>query len=124
VDGSCGSGGPLNDNWLFINGLHVGYYFLPNLSLSVDLLIYNYIRFSNDGQFSDPDLPLTGRHDNTWGIIDLSYQATSYLVVSTGLSSLQPALTADSSSLRFPFFDFISPSNNYTKWYLTATFLY
>src|SRR3989339_174743 len=98
TDGSIGSGGPMNDNWLFINSFHVGYYFLPQWTLNVDFLIYNYIRYSTPGNFSNPNLPSTGRHDNTWGIIELSYQPLDYLSVALGISSLQPALTNDNNS--------------------------
>jgi len=123
-DASVGSGGPMNDNWLFINQFHVGYSFLERFGVSMDLLIYNYLRFAVDDAFADPNLPGTGRADWTWGIIEANYQPLSYLIVALGISSLQPALTADAKSVRFPFYDFVSPHNNYTKWYLTATVLY
>ncbi|MFH1130884.1 MAG: hypothetical protein V1754_06080 [Pseudomonadota bacterium] len=123
-DGSVGSGGFMNDNWLFINNFHVGYYFTPNLSLSIDLLVYNYIRYSVPEEFSDPTLSSTGRADWTWGIIEANYQPLEYLVLTLGVASLQPALSDDAKTMRFPFYDFATPYNNYTKWYLGATFLY
>jgi hypothetical protein len=123
-DAAAGSGGSLNDNVLFINSLHAAYYFRPTLSLSIDFLIYNYIRFSVPEQASDPRLAAAGRSDWTWGIIELAWEPRDHLMLGLGISSLQPALTADSKSVRFPFYDFISAWNNYTKWYLVATYVY
>lgn len=123
-DGHAGSGGTLNDNWLLINNLHVGYYLSKKWSFSADILIYNYFRYSVGSAFNDPNLPDTGRADYTWGIIEAAYQATGNLSLAMGISSLQSALTADNKSVRFPFYDFISPANNLTKWYLSATYIY
>jgi hypothetical protein len=123
-DASAGSGGAMNDNMLFINQFHLALNFLEKFQVSMNLLIYNYLRFGVPDEFSDPHLLGTGRADWTWGIIEASYQPLSYLVVALGISSLQPALTADAKNVRFPFYDFVSPHENYTKWYLAATVLY
>jgi len=125
ADAACGSGGPMNDNWLLINGLEATYYFLPELWLTASLTLLNYFRFAvPDDAVADPSLPEAGRADYTWGIIELAYQLQDHLVLAFGTSSLQPALNADNSAPRFPFWDFVSPSNNFSKLYLTATAVY
>lgn len=122
--GSTGSGSAMNDNWLLVNNGHVGFYFTPKWSLSVDLMVMNYFRFSvPESSLNDPSLPTTGRADYTWGIIETSYQPVKWFSAALGISSMQPALTAQ-RNLRFPFYDFIHAQDNYTKWYLTAAFTY
>jgi hypothetical protein len=122
--GSSGSGTPFNDNWLFVNMFHVGYYFTDKLSASVDFAIFNYIRYSTGEAFSSADLVSTGRSDFTMGVVDVSYQLHKNVLVSAGILSQQPALTSDNETVRFPFYDFTSPSNNFTRWYLSGTYVY
>jgi hypothetical protein len=122
--GSTGSGSGMNDNWLLIHNGHVGLYFTPEWSLSVDLMVFNYFRYGvPESQLNTPGLPTAGRSDYTWGIIEGGYQPNKWFGVALGISSLQPALTAQ-SKLRFPFYDFIHAQDNYTKWYLTARVSY
>lgn len=61
--------------------------------------------------------------DLSRGLIDLTYHVDAHFSVSAGVFSFQPARTADGKGLRFPFFDFISPAQNYTAWYLGGAFL-
>ena len=65
-----------------------------------------------------------GQNDYTFGVIDLTYQPWKHYGFSLGVSSYQPAKTADNKSFRFPFFDFSSEANNYTNFYFDvfATF--
>lgn len=56
--------------------------------------------------------------DQTSGYLDLSYTINEGMLLSLGISSLQPARTLDGKSIRFPFYDFISPANNYSGIYL------
>lgn len=124
-DGAVGSGGRLNDNWAFSTSGYVGWQFLPELSATVSLGVYNYVRFSVPDDFlADPSLPLTGRSDVTSGSINIAYTPLEHFGLDFGVSSVQPALTADGKSLRFPFYDFISPSNNFTRWYLAVHLSY
>jgi hypothetical protein len=124
TDGACGSGGPMNDNWLVVNSLGLQWFFSDKIWLSVSLAIWNYVRFSVDELGSDPEFPRTGRGDFTSGGIELGYQWRKHLVFGAGLTSRQPALTADGDWPRFPFWDFSSPANNYSRVYLTATWVY
>jgi hypothetical protein len=63
----------------------------------------------------------TGAFDGTSGSIELGYAVAEQLRVALGVASAQPALTADNSALRFPFFDFLSPANNYSAWYAAVS---
>lgn len=71
-----------------------------------------------------PDNGLFHGSDKTYGVIDVTYQPWEHVGFSLGISSIQPAKTADGSSIRFPFFDFTSAPNNYTNFYFDvyATF--
>ena len=55
--------------------------------------------------------------DTTSGTIEIAYSPTDEWSFSLGLSSTQPALTADGKRVRFPFLDLVSPANNYTGLY-------
>lgn len=123
-DGSAGSGGRLNDNWALSSSANIGWQFTSDLSAAVSFGIYNYFRFTVPEDFSDPALSRTGRTDLTSGSVEVSYRLLEHLALDFGVMSTQPALTADNRSLRFPFYDFISPSNNFTRWYLTANLTY
>jgi hypothetical protein len=120
-DGAAGSGGRMNDNWLVLDTVHATINPLERLSITVQLAVYNYFRFEVPEQFASPDLPRRGRADFTAGVVEAAYAIHDNLSLALGVTSLQPALTADGTSLRFPFYDFVSPNNNYTRWYATAT---
>jgi hypothetical protein len=123
-DGAAGSGGRLNDNWALSSSFFVGWQFFDQLSATISFGVYNYFRFTVPEDFSDPALSRTGRVDLTSGSLEVSYRLFDNLAFDFGVVSTQPAMTADNSSLRFPFYDFISPANNYTRWYLTAHLSY
>jgi hypothetical protein len=78
---------------------------------------WTYLNIPKD-QFSAPDAKAgRGQRDRTFGVIDLTYQPWENFGFSLGLSSAQPAKTADNKSFRFPFFDFSSEGNNFTTVY-------
>lgn len=65
-----------------------------------------------------------GHSQYSQGSLVLSYKPIKYATVSFGMVSTQPWKTADNKTLRFPWFDTESPSKNYTKFMLSATFQY
>ena len=122
---ACGSGGPLNVSWLVINSLHAAWFFSDRLWLSADLLVFNFFRFAApDDPLTPPGLPRGGRADQSLGTLELAYQLHPQLVLALGSSSRQPALHADGRWPRFPFWDFVSPANNFSQLYLAATVIY
>jgi hypothetical protein len=58
---------------------------------------------------------------STSGNIAVSYVPQSWLFFTVGASSQQGALTADGKGLRFPFWDFVSPYNNFSSLYFDTT---
>lgn len=123
-DGACGSGGPMNDNWQLRNFFGAAWFFTPKLWLSASFMIMNYFRFAvPDDALADPELPMAGQADFTFGGIELSYQLIDHVILGFGTSSHQPALTP-TGGLRFPFWDFSSPSNNYSRFYFAVTTVY
>lgn len=65
-----------------------------------------------------------GHSQYSQGSLVLSYKPIKYATVSFGMVSTQPWKTTDNKTLRFPWFDTESPSKNYTKFLLSATFQY
>ncbi len=123
-DAAAGSGGPMNDNWAVINSLSMNLTILPGLFAQLGVGIFNFFRFAVADELARDDLASTGRADFTFGSIALAYAPLDYLSVSFGLSSFQPAKTADNKRFRFPFYDFSSPSNNFSRWSLSASLVY
>lgn len=62
-----------------------------------------------------------GAFDSTSGVVELGYAVDDGMRVALGLASSQPARTADNGGLRFPFYDFVSPANNYSAWYAAVS---
>ncbi len=123
-DAAAGSGGPMNDNWAVINSLSMNLTILPGFFAQMSVGVFNFFRFAVADEFARDDLASTGRVDFTFGSVALAYAPLDYLSVSLGLSSFQPAKTADNKSFRFPFYDFSSPSNNFSRWTLSASLVY
>jgi hypothetical protein len=104
------------------NTLSLGYSFLDDHSVSLSVghslgflapLEDNpavQSEFASDQNFSE----------STSGGLGYSYSVPidTPLSFSAGLSSGQPAFTMDGKNLRFPLFDFVSPGNNFTSFYL------
>lgn len=65
-----------------------------------------------------------GHSQYSQGSLVLSYTPVKYATVSFGMISTQPWKTADNKTIRFPWFDTVSPSKNYTKFVLSAAFQY
>lgn len=96
--------------------LAVGYSYTANHGRAPDAA--RSTRRDADGT---PVVDGTGAFDGTSGSIELGYAVTEQLRVALGVASAQPALTADNSALRFPFFDFLSPANNFSAWYAAVS---
>jgi hypothetical protein len=62
-----------------------------------------------------------GESDQSWGTVETEYEIDDVWSVALGVSSLQPLKTRDGRALRFPFYDFAGPANNFTQWYLTVS---
>ena len=65
-----------------------------------------------------------GHSQHSQGILSLAYTPIKYATISLSMVSTQPWKTADNKTIRFPWFDTVSPSKNYTKFILGATFQY
>lgn len=65
-----------------------------------------------------------GHSQISQGIISLAYTPIQYATIALSMVSTQPWKTADNKAMRFPWFDTESPSKNYTKFILTASFNY
>jgi hypothetical protein len=76
-------------------------------------------------QFADPNTLPFGT--TTWSTLSAAYSVTDALVVAGGLSTAQsPYFQSDNESktLRFPFWDFITPANNFTSFFLDVSYSY
>lgn len=100
------------------------------LSLSIGLAFSDSWSYDNGTNTSDDEFvgkyAKVGRGHSQYsqGSIALSYTPIQYVVLSLGMVSTQPWKTADNKTIRFPWFDTESPSKNYTKFLLSASFVY
>ena len=111
--------GSRNTQSAVYNSMNASYTFLDKWSTSVSLMVVSAFKYTQalSDQYSSPYASATGQSDMTSGGLDLSYQATEHLAFSIGVSSLQPLRSADNKSLRFPFYDFVTPGNNFSAFY-------
>ena len=103
------------------NTFSFGYRFFPNFGLTLGLAfadMWTYDSKSNRDrdEFTSP-YAKTGRGHSqlSQGTLALDYSPIKYLTLMLGMVSTQPWKTADNKTLRFPWFDSVSPSKNYTK---------
>ncbi len=90
-----------------------------------DSWTYDNGTITSDDQFVGKHAKVGRGHSQySQGSLVLSYKPIKYATVSFGMVSTQPWKTADNKTLRFPWFDTESPSKNYTKFMLSATFQY
>ena len=117
--GEIAIGSMRNTEHVIYHSLNASYSFLESWTASASLMVVNAFKYTQplSDQYSSPYASATGQSDMTSGGLDLSYQATKNLAFSVGVSSTQPALTADNKSLRFPFYDFVTPGNNFSAFY-------
>ena len=109
-----------NTSFSVYNALTGSFIINDQWSITLQLAFQNswtYLSIPKD-QFSSANAKAgRGQRDKTFGVLDLTYQPFDHFGFSLGLSSAQPAKTADNKSYRFPFFDFSSAGNNYTTVY-------
>lgn len=118
-DGEIAIGSLRNTQRVVYNTLGLSYSFFENWSASATLLVVNSFKYTQplSDAYSSPYASATGQADMTSGVLDLSYQVNPHLALSLGVSSAQPARTADNQFWRFPFFDFVTPGNNFSAFY-------
>jgi hypothetical protein len=90
-------------------------------SFSATLLVINEFKYTFPvDQFTAMNATPGGRADWTWAILAIGYDLTDHFGLSAGLSSYQPALNAQATNVRFPFFDFEGGNaNNYTQLFVS-----
>jgi hypothetical protein len=64
---------------------------------------------------------LMGNNGATSGTITASYTPVQWFTLSAGTASFQPLLTADQRLPRFPLWDFVSPANNFSSFFVDTT---
>lgn len=113
-----------------VNEFKLSYRFIKQLSLTVgfgflDVWTYDNGTISAEDEFTNPNARVGRGHDQrSLGSIALHYAPIKYMGINLSLVSTQPWKTADNKSVRFPWFDTVSPSKNYTKIMLSLLFQY
>lgn len=113
-----------------VNKIIAGYQFFKNFGLNVGLAFVDGWTYDNgtitkDDEFVNPNAHVGRGHTQySQGIVSLVYSPASFVVLELGMVSTQPWKTADNKTIRFPWFDTVSPSKNFTKFVLSATFSY
>ncbi len=109
-----------NTSFSFLDSVMVSWIINPKWTLTLLFGIINsftYKSFPKDQYAAASAKSGRGQNDWTYGVLDLTYQPWRHYGFSWGISSYQPAKTANDKSFRFPFFDFSTEANNYTNFY-------
>lgn len=128
--GQIYNGATLTSEFSVFNRLMASFIINDEWSISLILDIQNAwtyrgaVSSSRDQYTSENAKTGRGQSDITAGTIDISYQPFKHVGFSLGMTSTQPAFTADNKSLRFPFFDFSSEGNNFTQFYFEVQVTY
>lgn len=106
-------GGSLNTSVSVVSSGSLGLSW-KKLSFGVTLIFVSAFKYSfPKDQFTSTHAVSRGQVDSTWGLLSVGYDINDHFGLSLGLSSSQPAKTADNKGYRFPFFDF--QSGNYAN---------
>jgi hypothetical protein len=118
-DGAVAIGELRNTSHIVSNSFQIGYTFLEQFSAGVSLGVNNIFKYTQplSDEYSSEYASAAGQVDVTMGGIELGYQPWENLGFALGVVSQQPAFSSDNKQLRFPFYDFVSPSNNFTAVY-------
>ena len=109
------------------NSFKLGYRFFKNFGLTLGLAFADSWSYDTKSNRNDDDLVSQyakvgrGHSQYSQGSIMLDYSPIKYLTLNFGMVSTQPWKTADNKTLRFPWFDTVSPSKNYTKFLFAIT---
>ncbi len=112
------------------NEFALGYQFIPQLGLTigfgfVDVWTYDNGTITKDDEFVNPNAKVGRGHSQlSQGSVILIYNPHKWVTLQLAMVSTQPWKTADNKTLRFPWFDTVSPSKNYTKFIFGAAFQY
>lgn len=104
-----------------VNKFVVGYKFIDQLSLNIgfgfaDTWTYKTESNKERDQYTSQYAKVGRGHNQlSAGSISLNYVPLKYLGFTLAMQSTQPWKTADQKTYRFPWFDTVSPSKNYTK---------
>ena len=126
--GLIADGTTYNIEWTWRNRFIADFTLPLDLSLSLD-----FIYDRSWGYQSKPDDELTpevgesGRpeSDFTWNAVEVAWETpVPHMSLALGAATWQAPLTADNESVRFPFWDFVSPSSNRTTLYFDVAYTY
>ncbi len=112
------------------NEFALGYQFIPQLGLTIgfgfiDVWTYDNGTITKDDEFVNPNAKVGRGHSQlSQGSVMLIYNPHKWVTLQLAMVSTQPWKTADNKTLRFPWFDTVSPSKNYTKFIFAAAFQY
>jgi len=122
-NGLIAEGGMRNSSHGLSNSFEASYTFFKTVTAAIGFYVNNNWMYTQplSEQYSSPYAKAAGQSDSTAGSISLSYQPWEHLGFTAGVSSQQPAFTSDNKHLRFPFFDFVSTSNNMSSFFLSMT---
>jgi len=122
-NGLIAEGNMRNSSHGLSNSFEASYTFFKTVTAAIGFYVNNNWMYTQplSDQYSSQYAHAAGQSDSTAGSISLSYQPWEHLGFTLGMSSQQPAFTSDNKHLRFPFFDFISTSNNLSSFFLSVT---
>ena len=123
------TGGVLTEIEL-MNNFVIGIDFLKEFSMNIgfgfmDSWTYDNGTITARDEFTSPNAKVGRGHSQlSAGGLAFIYRPIKYLSLSLAMNTTQPWKTADNKTYRFPWFDTVSPSKNYTKFLFAASFNY
>lgn len=130
------------NNFYVLNDFNVAYTFLQDFTFTFDFLIWNRVSHDLSGSPLPRDVAATRdatigtspyatsggqQTDATVATFEISYALTKNFTLSAGLYTFQPVFIQNGSSthtLRFPFWDFQTPADNNSTFFLDVAFAY
>ena len=112
------------------NQFAINYQFIKQFGMTVGLAFadgwtYDNGTITKDDEFVSPYAKVGRGHSQySSGSLAFTYVPIKYVALALSMVSTQPWKTADNKTLRFPWFDTVSPAKNYTKFMFTASFTY
>lgn len=108
----------LNIQFIKEFGMNIGFGF-------IDSWTYDNGTITSDDEFVSPYAKVGRGHSQlSAGSLSFVYKPIQYLALSLSMNSVQPWKTADNNTYRFPWFDTVSPSKNFTKFVFGVSFNY
>ncbi|MFW5966299.1 MAG: hypothetical protein ACOCV2_02220 [Persicimonas sp.] len=118
--------GFMNTQWITTVAGALDFEIIENLNASISYALIDYFQFSlpEDEYTAENADGGTGHQQFVSGVLGLEYGLNDNVTLGAGTYTVQPPLTADNKSVRFPFWNFNGAANNYSAFTMSVTGTY